>query len=103
MSRRYDDPVRDAIDVRRERDSTRPSQFLWRGRLYVVCGVLAHWVEVGAWWRSRLPDGLPVRVDEHGREVWRVEAHAGRTSSPGVYDLAYDEAGSTWTLARALD
>jgi Family of unknown function (DUF6504) len=103
MSRRYDDPVRDVVDVRRERDGTRPSQFLWRGRLYVVRGVLAHWVEVGAWWRARLPDGLPARVDEHGREVWRVEAHAGRTSSAGVYDLAYDEAAASWTLARAHD
>jgi hypothetical protein len=27
-----------------------PEQFLWRGRLYVVTAVLAHWVELGAWW-----------------------------------------------------
>ena len=103
MSRRYDHPVRDVIDVRRECDGNGPSQFLWRGRLYVVRSVLSHWVEVGAWWRSRLPDGMPARVDEHGREVWRVEAHAGRMASPGIYDLAYDEAESSWTLARALD
>ena len=112
MSRRYDDPVRDAVDVRGAGTSgagtsgagtSSPGQFLWRGRLYVVRGGLAHWVEVGAWWRSRLPDGLPGRVDEHGREVWRVEAHAGRTSTAGVYDLAYDQAAATWTLARAHD
>jgi hypothetical protein len=110
MSRRYGDPVRDVIDVRRESTAgtagtagTHPTQFLWRGRLYVVRGVLAHWVEVGAWWRSRLPDGLPVRIDECGREVWRVEAGAGRASPVGVYDLVYDEAATSWTLARALD
>ena len=117
MSRRYGHPVRDAIDVRSERwdESTtdamgtacvmgiRPTQFLWRGRLYVVRGVLAHWVEVGAWWRARLPDGLPVRIDESGRQVWRVEAGAGRASGVGVYDLVYDEAATSWTLARALD
>jgi hypothetical protein len=111
MSRRYGHPVRDVIDVRSEAwgesaagaMGTRPTQFLWRGRLYVVRGVLAHWVEVGAWWRARLPDGLPVRIDESGREVWRVEAGAGRSSPVGVYDLVYDEAATSWTLARALD
>ena len=115
MTRRYDHPVRDRADVRVgapvdvrvdggvEHGSHSPSQFVWRGRLYVVRGVLAHWVEVGAWWRSRLPDGLPARVDEHGRQVWRVEADAGRTSTPGVYDLAYDEAAASWTLVRSHD
>ena len=103
MARRYDDPRRDAVDVRPAAGGRQPAQFLWRGRLYVVREVLSHWVEVGAWWRTRLPDGLPARVDAHGREVWRVEAHAGRATSPGVYDLAYDEADASWTLARALD
>jgi hypothetical protein len=114
MSRRYGHPVRDVIDVRSEAwdggpastmgtMGTRPTQFLWRGRLYVVRGVLAHWMEVGTWWRARLPDGLPVRIDESGREVWRVEAGAGRASPVGVYDLVYDEAATSWTLARALD
>jgi hypothetical protein len=105
MARRYDDPARDAVHVRGSTagEGDPPSQFLWRGRLYLVRGVLAHWVEVGAWWRSRLPDGLPARVDEQGRQVWRVEASAGRTDPGGVYDLAYDEAAASWTLARALD
>jgi hypothetical protein len=105
MSRRYDHPVRDSVEVRHEH-GTPPSQFVWRGRLYVVRGVLAHWVEVGAWWRSRLPDGMPARVDEHGREVWRVEGQAargGRTASCGVYDLAYDQRVAAWTLVRAHD
>jgi hypothetical protein len=46
MTRRYDDPV----EVRRRDDE--PEQFLWRGRLYVVRGVLAQWVETTAWWRG---------------------------------------------------
>ena len=46
MTRRYDDPV----EVRRRDDE--PEQFLWRGRLYVVQGVLARWVETTAWWRG---------------------------------------------------
>jgi hypothetical protein len=103
MSRRYDDPVRDAVDVRCGGEGARPEQFLWRGRLYLVRSVLAHWVEVGAWWRNRLPDGLPARIDECGLEVWRVEAGSGRSEPGGVYDLAYDEAAAAWTLARAHD
>lgn len=108
MVRRYDDPV----EVRPVAGSGRPGQFLWRGRLYVVRDVLAHWVEVGAWWRPRGADGLPLRIDEAGRQLWRVEATAGRSApgapgaagaAAGVYDLAYDEAGGSWTLARALD
>lgn len=114
MARRYDDPGRDTIDVRSARalagdvpaggpGADPPAQFLWRGQLYLVRGVLAQWVEVGAWWRARLPDGLPARVDQRGRQVWRVEAAAGQSGPGGVYDLAYDEAAASWTLARALD
>ncbi len=32
-----------------------PAQFLWRGRLYLVREVLAHWVELGTWWTARAP------------------------------------------------
>ena len=48
MSRCYGDPV----DVRRQDEA--PAQFLWRGRLYVVREVLAHWTEAGSWWRGAL-------------------------------------------------
>jgi len=51
--RRYDDPV----EVRRGTCDTGdgsgdPAQFLWRGRLWKVRAVLAHWVETGSWWQS---------------------------------------------------
>ena len=52
--RRYDDPV----EVRSgwvESPAHRgegPEQFLWRGRLWKVRAVLAHWVETGPWWQS---------------------------------------------------
>ena len=29
-----------------------PEQFLWRGRLWKVREVVAHWVETGPWWTS---------------------------------------------------
>ena len=46
--RRYDDPV----EVRKGADED-PDQFLWRGRLWQVREVVAHWVETGAWWARR--------------------------------------------------
>jgi hypothetical protein len=123
MTRRYDDPV----DVRR-RDEVRgggpalmtdaPAEFLWRGRLYVVRGVLAHWIETGAWWRSRAAQATygvgsaqaesvePPTVDptvDTERELWRVEASGGRARGSGVYDLCFDWTAGAWTLARALD
>lgn len=110
MVRRYEE----AVEVRAVRASgdvtSRPRQFLWRGRLYVVREVLSHWYERAAWW-----DGAPSRV-LHGesdggstalsvaggeREVWRVEASAGRSSGPGVYDLC--SSGDAWRLLRVAD
>ncbi len=45
--RRYDDPV----EVRKGAADD-PEQFLWRGKLWKVRAVLAHWVETGSWWQS---------------------------------------------------
>ena len=95
--RRYDESiaVEGASQGTSEGRTGEPARFLWRGRLYVVRGVLAHWVELGAWWLQRDRSGLPVHRGGSGRELWRVEASAGRTASEGVYDgvydLAYDE------------
>ena len=46
MTRLHTDPV----EVRKRDDE--PEQFLWRGRLYVVCEVLARWTEAGSWWQG---------------------------------------------------
>jgi hypothetical protein len=98
--RRYDD----TIEVRRGlvNGAEAPEQFLWRGRLWLVHDVMAHWVETGPWWeqgevRSLLgtdfafetgtdsgagagPGSGPVCTDLLGeREVWRVGAASGRT------------------------
>lgn len=115
--RRYDDPV----DVRRGQVAgvggtgqtvqlvEGPEQFLWRGRLWKVSAVVAHWMETGAWWQSSGADavlgaddptidptidptdsptdnptgaGLSRRVDLSAeREVWRVEADRGMSSA----------------------
>ena len=108
MTRRYDDPV----EVRRRDEE--PSAFLWRGRLYAGRGVLAHWVETGSWWQVAepartggssgsvevLPDSLALSAE---REVWRVEASAGRQHGTGVYDLCFDWASGSWVLLRSHD
>jgi hypothetical protein len=100
MSRQYADLVEVRLDASQGVD---PSQFVWRGRLYVVRSVLAHWVEAGAWWRQRAADGLPITVDPTERQVWRVEARPGRSASLGVFDLAYDGQARAWFLARTHD
>ena len=48
--RRYDDPVETRMGQVSGTDG--PEQFLWRGRLWKVRAVLAHWVETGPWWQS---------------------------------------------------
>lgn len=136
MARRYDDPVHvrrcDSADHREvnplEPDpfAEAPTQFLWRGRLYVVREVLAHWIESGTWWRSAAavsagmlepegpqrdaveatrgagaPHASPAADDE--RELWRVEASAGRVLGIGVFDLSLDRRAGSWSLAQALD
>lgn len=124
--RRYDDPV----EVRRGMVSgpggrqEGPEQFLWRGRLWKVCDVVAHWVETGAWWQSpgvyavlgaeepEEPSGSATGrshavVDPAAdREVWRVEAARGLAATgagTGMFDLTFDWADGSWQLTRCAD
>lgn len=97
--RRYDDPV----EVRRGAEDD-PEQFVWRGRLWQVREVVAHWVETGAWWVSQVDLDLL-----REREVWRVAAARGRavgsTDDPGigVFDLVFSWSEGHWRLALAVD
>jgi len=71
-----------------------PEQFLWRGRLWKVRAVIAHWVETGPWWQSGGARAVIGSDDTSGdrrsdvsrppgadllaeRELWRVEAGRG--------------------------
>ncbi len=107
--RRYDDPV----EVRKGADED-PDQFLWRGRLWQVREVVAHWVETGAWWGRRTADQGPEAVDLdllREREVWRVAAARGRAAAQstgedpgyGVFDLVFSWSEGSWQLVRAMD
>ena len=91
---------------------TAPEAFIWRGRLYVVRGVLAQWRERRAWWHDALDaEEAQVRPGEtlvaaaSEQHVWRVEASPGWSFTPGVYDLAHDESpsGDRWSLVRVDD
>jgi hypothetical protein len=134
--RRYADPV----EVRQgpvaqgvDQGATEgPQQFLWRGRLWKVRAVLAHWVETGPWWqatgaravigteeaaaetdgsveRGRIPQRIFLGDLLTERELWRVEAGRGRPMTDGepdgggVFDLAFDWADGRWTLVGCTD
>jgi hypothetical protein len=72
-----------------------PDAFVWRGRLYVVRAVLDRWQERRPWWRdAREREGSDVLTDARERQVWRVEASAGRSAGVGVYDLCADHAST---------
>ena len=92
-----------------ERPEDAPQQFLWRGRLWQVREVVAHWMEVGAWWVRR-PEEAPGRSElVTERQVWRVTAARGRAVATaddpgfGVFDLTFDGAEGAWRLAGSLD
>jgi Family of unknown function (DUF6504) len=99
------------VEVVRRDD--RPEQFLLRDRLYVVRGVLAHWVEPTARrWAApalprRQPAGPPAAVRSApaepvptDRELWRVAAAAGRSAIPEYFDLCLSEQRPRWTATR---
>lgn len=106
--RQYDDPV----EVRRG-EAEDPDQFLWRGRLWKVRAVVAHWVETGPWWQGSTSGAATDPIAE--RELWRVEA--GRGAQPprhtvhradeqetyGVFDLSFDWTDGRWQLVGCQD
>jgi hypothetical protein len=126
--RRYDDPVETRMGQVSGQEG--PEQFLWRGRLWKVRAVLAHWVETGPWWQSvgaravigsDEPVGPVGQVGQVGqeapggdagrgpdllgeRELWRVEAGRGSAGDGGgVFDLSFDWSDGRWALVGCAD
>ncbi|HET7684635.1 MAG TPA: DUF6504 family protein [Marmoricola sp.] len=103
----------DLVEVRKgpigPGDNEGPEQFLWRGRLWQVREVVAHWVETGAWWLHPSGAGSASGAGLQEREVWRVTASRGRAVGAvgdpgfGVFDLTFDWAEGDWRLARTAD
>jgi hypothetical protein len=123
--RLYNDPV----EVRRGlvNGVEAPAEFVWRGRLWVVHEVIAHWMETGAWWVQATTEDTDLIAE---REVWRVGASRSRADdraddkaddkaddqaddnevddrrtggSRGVFDLSFDWSVGHWQLARVHD
>ncbi|WP_433168136.1 DUF6504 family protein [Kribbella sp. CA-247076] len=107
-----------------------PDQFLWRGRLWRVCSVQAHWTETAAWWergiigaglgpsydaRTRPAEEAGAATHTNGavgvldadwgprRSVYRVEAGCGRQGRRELFDLAHDPDSGRWQLERVTD
>jgi Domain of unknown function (DUF6504) len=132
--RRYADPVEvrqgplesDARGLGAHGASEGPQQFLWRGRLWKVRAVLAHWVETGPWWqstgaRAAIGDDTAGSQDaaedstERGRiplrpslgdllterELWRVEA--GRPRPPAITPDGDTETGISGVFDLSFD
>ena len=113
--RRYDD----SVEVRKGMVGAveAPEQFLWRGRLWKVRDVIAHWVETGPWWQSagvravigsdEAPEAgsEPVVTTDllSEREMWRVEAATGMTAGGGVFDLSFSWSDGSWQLVGCVD
>lgn len=127
--RRYADPVevrQGPLDDEASGPVEAPQQFLWRGRLWKVRTVLAHWVETVPWWQSTgvhaaigaedadeeveaAAPRVPIGDLLTERELWRVEAGRGRLTADGepdgggVFDLSFDWSDGRWTLVACTD
>lgn len=122
MTRVHDDTVLVRLAEQPRPDGRdAPTQFLWRGRLYLVNEVLGCWRERQASWSlepapavhgagrgsgtgsasDRPTAGSQAAQAGADREVWRVVAAAGRSSDPGVYHLARDATSPTATSRHA--
>jgi Family of unknown function (DUF6504) len=77
----------------------KPLRFVWRGQLYVVLGVLEHWVISREWWQRNNPDA-GLRPE---REFWRVEASPGQGVPSSVCELRCDAETGDWLLVRIWD
>ncbi|MBW8173507.1 hypothetical protein K0651_10675 [Ornithinimicrobium sp. Arc0846-15] len=75
-----------------------PTAFLWRGKLHLVQEVLTQWTQRLPWWQSAWEESGQIEVLE--RQIWRVEARAGRDSSTGIFDLAQ---GQPWQVLGVTD
>ncbi|GAB2658600.1 DUF6504 family protein [Kribbella swartbergensis] len=86
-----------------------PEQFLWRGRLWRVCSVQAHWTETAAWWeRGIIGAGLGATYDGRpGALRTHSGAHPNGAAAPASPRSRPDRAaaqapgGSTTALAPA--
>jgi hypothetical protein len=82
-----------------------PAQFLWRGRLWRVCSVQAHWTETAAWWeRGIIGAGLGASYDGRPSPARTYPNGVAAPASPRSRTdcvAAHAPGGSTTALAPA--
>ena len=76
--RRFDEPIEVRHPLTEAMDDPDAMQFLWRGRLWKVRGVISRWRETGEWWRSGQMRAL------HGEIPSPGDPDAGRADSDGT-------------------
>jgi Family of unknown function (DUF6504) len=93
--RRYDD----TIEVRRGlvNGTEAPEQFLWRGRLWLVHDVMAHWIETGPWWEQREAQAVL------GTDAGSVPGVPSSPGQRGIFDLVFDWGAGSWRLQHSVD
>lgn len=106
--RRYDEPI--AVRSGEVDGEPAPVEFLWRRRYWRVLDVESRWRETADWWslggeRSERAEGWSRPSGDllAESEVFRVVASSGRSSLPGVYELAHPVAGEDWFLRAVVD
>src|SRR4051794_11362236 len=96
MVRRYDEPVDVQARPGAPDEPDEPTAFVWRGRLYVVRGVLAHWYERRAWWRdtaSLTLLGLRADGGPQGAEAATVQGTVAASAATSVLAGAGEREG----------
>ena len=97
MSKAYGEPV--DVWVR----DGKPARFAWRGRLYVVLGVLEYWVVSREWWKQQAQGEGAEAGEPSEHEFWRIEASPGRDIPAATCELRRDAAAGNWILTRVWD
>ena len=79
-----------------------PIEFLYKGRLFHVHGIVSRWRESGGWW-NRIDDGRltaqpleQVIFDDGARAIWRVEA--APVGALATFEIELDEITKSWQI-----
>ena len=77
-----------------------PIEFLYKGRLFHVHGIVSRWRESGGWW-NRIDDGNAHLTEEKifddgARAIWRVEA--APVGALATFEIELDEITKGWQI-----
>ena len=77
-----------------------PIEFIYKGRLFHVHGIVSRWRESGGWW-NRINDGHAHITEENifddgARAIWRVEA--APVGAVATLEIELDEITQSWQI-----